>query len=243
MPNIKTCADPAAVAKKFAHDFAQWIQSQPDGVKPLTVALSGGSTPQILFRLWAEQWSGKIPWERIQFYWGDERCVCPADPESNYGVAKKLLLDKIEIPEDNVHRVHGESDPNEERSRYEREIRSNLSVDEHSIPKFDLVILGMGDDGHTASIFPHQMQFMNSERVTEVASHPATDQKRITLTGSVLNAAHRVAFLITGQGKADVLAQVINHTGDFESYPAALINAQEVTFYVDDAAASQLKLS
>ena len=240
MPDIKTCTDPAAVAAKFVHDFAQWIESQSDSSTRLNVALSGGSTPQILFRLWAEKWSDKIPWNRIHFYWGDERCVSPADAESNYGIAKQLWLDKIEIPEANVHRVHGEANPEEERSRYENEIRENLDVDENSIPQFDLVILGMGDDGHTASIFPHQMQFLKSDRVTEVAMHPQTTQKRITLTGTVLNAAQRVAFLITGEGKAAVLSQVINHTGEFESYPAAHIEAQDVAFYVDEAAGKML---
>ncbi len=234
----KTLADPSSVAAAFAADFAAWVETQ--GQDKITVALSGGSTPKMLFELWASEYADKIDWSRIHFFWGDERCVDPDDSESNYGVAKTLFFDKIQIAEDNVHRVHGESDPDDERLRYENEIYNHVEIDENAIPQFDLVILGMGTDGHTASIFPHQSQFLKSVQVCEVAIHPETAQKRITLTGPVLNGAKKVAFLITGEEKADVLAQVINKTGEFASFPASHIEPENLTFYVDQAAAKSL---
>ncbi len=236
--NTKTFADSAALAAAFAADFATWVASQ--GQDKITVALSGGSTPKLLFELWASEYADKIDWSRIHFFWGDERCVPPEDGDSNYGVAKTIFLDKISIPAENIHRVIGEADPDEERTRYENEIYGYVDIDDNAIPQFDLVILGMGDDGHTASIFPHQSQFLKSDKVCEVAIHPQTAQKRITLTGPVINGAKKVVFLITGGNKADVLAQVIHKSGDFESFPAAHITPVNLIFYLDQAAAKNL---
>ena len=240
MTNIKLFSDPAAVASKFAEDFVNWVASVPKEKLPISVALSGGSTPRLLFRIWAEEYANKIDWNRIHFFWGDERCVAPDDEESNYGVAKMLFLDSINIDPANIHRIRGEEDPDLERMRYEQVIREQVGIVDGSLPVFDLIILGMGDDGHTASIFPHEPQLMNSERVCEVANHPQTGQKRITLTGRVLNSARRVAFLITGKNKAAVLEQVIHKSGDWEEFPAALVSANETDFYVDQAAAELL---
>lgn len=234
----KTFADPPAVAAAFATDFAAWLDRQEQD--KITVALSGGSTPKLLFERWAREYGDKMDWSRIHFFWGDERCVAPNDSDSNYGVAKELFLDQVMIADDHVHRVLGEADPEQERSRYENEIFEYVDLDDDKTPRFDLVILGMGDDGHTASIFPHQSQFLTSRRVCEVATHPLTAQKRITLTGPVLNRAKKVAFLITGESKADVLAQVIHKTGQFASFPASYVEADDLCFYLDQAAAKAL---
>ncbi len=234
----KIFADPASVAVAFATDFAAWVETQKQS--KITVALSGGSTPKILFELWARDFADKVDWSRIHFYWGDERCVPADDSDSNYGVAKALFLDKVSIPASNVHHVFGATDPNEERVRYENEIKNEIASDGNSIPRFDLVILGMGADGHTASIFPHESQFLESEKIIEVATHPQSGQKRLTLTGPVINRAKKVAFLITGTDKASVLAQVINKTGDYANFPAAHIQADELRFYLDQAAAKEL---
>lgn len=239
-PTVKTCPDAAAVASAFAADFAELIQNKLAGQEKITVALSGGSTPKILFELWASEFADKIDWKRVHFFWGDERCVGPDDPESNYGSANSLFLSKVGIDSANVHRVMGESDPDEERDRYENEIYEYVEIDDEAVPQFDLILLGMGEDGHTASIFPHQMQFMTSDKVCEVAIHPETAQKRVTLSGSVLNGANKVAVLITGAGKADVLAQVVNQTGEFKSLPISHLECDDLTFYVDQAAAGSL---
>lgn len=238
MSNIKTFATPHDVVTAFASDFSNWLRSLPSNQTKITVALSGGSTPKLLYQLWASQYADAIDWNRLYFFWGDERCVPPEDADSNFGAAKTLWLDKISIDAANIHRVQGESDPDEERSRYENEIYEHVEIDDNAIPQFDFVILGMGTDGHTASIFPHQMHFLKSDKVCEVAIHPETAQKRITLTGPVLNGAQRVAFLVTGTEKAAVLRAVIHQSGDFESYPASHIAGKQVDFYLDAAAAS-----
>ncbi|GAA5510307.1 6-phosphogluconolactonase [Novipirellula caenicola] len=234
----KKFADPAGVAAGFAADFAAWFATQTQD--KVTIALSGGSTPKMLFEIWGKEYADKIDWSRIHFFWGDERCVAPDDSDSNYGVAKTLFLDKVQIPAENVHRVLGEADPDEERLRYENEIYGHVDIDENAVPQFDLILLGMGTDGHTASIFPHQSQFLKSPQVCEVAIHPESAQKRITLTGPVLNRAKKVAFLITGGDKAEVLAQVIKKEGDFANFPASHVEAADLTFYVDEAAAASL---
>ncbi|MFG0288143.1 MAG: 6-phosphogluconolactonase [Rhodopirellula sp. JB044] len=234
----KRVSDPATLAAEFAKEFADWSARQTHD--KISIALSGGSTPKILFKLWAEQYADVIEWSRLHFYWGDERCVPPGDPESNYGVAKKLLFDKVPVPPENIHRVLGEADPQEERSRYEDEIRSVVALRANGLPQFDLMLLGMGDDGHTASIFPHQRELLTSNEICEVAQHPVSGQTRITLTGPVIKAAKKTVFLVTGAGKKSVLADVIHHKGEFESYPASYIDEGDVTFYVDDAAGELL---
>ena len=238
--NIKTCSDPSTAIAAFAADFADLIQNTLAGQDKITVSLAGGSESEALFELWASDYAEKVDWNRIHFFWGDERCVPAEDSESNFGVANRLFLSKIQIDDGNVHRTRGEDDPDEERSRLENEIYEYVEIDDDAIPQFDLMILGMGEDGHTASIFPHQMQFMTSDRVCEVAIHPETAQKRITLSGSVLNGAQRVAFLITGEGKAEVLGQVIGKADNCEQYPIAHIAVEDTVFYLDEAAAKSL---
>jgi 6-phosphogluconolactonase len=230
----KVFSDPSAVALAFAKDLAAWVKTQPQ--ERITIALSGGSTPKLLFRLWASDDAPAIDWTRIHFFWGDERCVPPDHSDSNYGVVKELFFDPVGISKANIHRVLGENNPNDERVRYENEIKNIVEEDENGIPKFDLIILGMGADGHTASIFPHESELLKSPRIVEVASHPQSGQKRLTLTGPVINNAKKVAFLITGQDKAAVLTQVLHETGQCESFPASHVHAQDLCFYLDQAA-------
>ncbi len=224
MTEIKILANPEAAAESFARDFAEFVQDHLSDQPKITVALSGGSTPKRLFRILADQFADRIDWHRVHFFWGDERCVPPDDPESNFGAAKELLLDQIEIPPTNIHRILGESDPEVERNRYEQELETHLAKGPDGIPQFDLIILGMGDDGHTASIFPHQLRFMESARICEVATHPVSGQQRITLTGQVLNHGSWVCFLITGKNKAGVLAEVIRRSAAAATYPARANN-------------------
>lgn len=239
--DCKISEDNPAVAATFASDFCDWVAQQPAEKTKLNVALSGGSTPKLLFQELADNFADQVDWSRIHFFWGDERCVPPDDSESNYGMTKDLLLDRIAIPAENVHRVHGESAPADERIRYEQEIRDHVALDESGIPQFDLMILGMGGDGHTASIFPHEIEFLKSENICEVATHPDSGQKRITLTGPVLNASSRVAFLITGAGKAGVMAEIVSRKGSWQTYPAAHVdNGGSLLFYLDQSGASEI---
>jgi 6-phosphogluconolactonase len=206
-----------------------------------TIALSGGSTPKILFDLLAKAYRQKIPWQQLQWYWGDERCVPPEDSESNYGMTRSLLLEKVPVPEGNIHRVRGEDPPEKEAIRYAAEIRSCLDAKE-GIPCFDLVILGMGDDGHTASIFPHQMELWDSPALCEVATHPESGQKRISLTGKVINNAALVIFLVTGKSKAGPVAEILKQQGRYKTYPASRVKpvSGQLIWMLDEEAASGL---
>lgn len=235
----KVFADNPAVANAFAQDFVDWINSQSK--QKVTVSLSGGSTPTLLFEILAKQFADKADWSRVHLFWGDERCVAPDDPQSNYGVCKSLFLDHVSIPESNVHRVIGEADPESEAVRYGEEMKQHCELNEDGLPMLDLLILGMGGDGHTASIFPHQIELLKSEAICAVATHPESGQKRVSMTGPVLNAAKKIDFLVTGEGKASVLNEIFGKTGEWETYPTSFIKSEgPVTFYLDQAAAKLL---
>ncbi len=210
-------------------------------VAELHIALSGGSTPKLIFEVLAAEYKDKIDWSRVHFYWGDERCVPPTDMDSNFGMTAELLLSKIRIPSDNIHRIKGENVPDEEAINYSKLLEEQLPKQDN-IPGFDLVILGMGDDGHTASIFPHQISMWHSENNCEVATHPETGQNRITLTGKIINNAKKVAFLVTGTNKADKVREIFKSEGDFETYPAALVApvTGDLYWFLDDEAAKEL---
>ncbi len=213
-----------------------------EGKEQINIALSGGSTPDVLFQVWAAQYPDKMPWERLHFYWVDERCVPPLNTDSNYGRVKKILFDNINIPAANIHRIKGELSPEESLLAYTDELDQYLPIS-NGLPKFDVLLLGMGDDGHTASIFPDNLSLLSSLENCSVATHPQSSQKRITLTGKVIENAANIAFLVTGEGKANVMAEIMNETGDYREYPAYHIhkNASHCLWYVDQGAASLIK--
>lgn len=187
----------------------------------------------------ARDYRNKIDWAKVNVYWADERCVPPDDEESNFGMTEKILLNKVNIPESNVHRIFGGNDPEEEAIRYSEIIKSNLEFKNGS-PEFDLILLGVGDDGHTASIFPDQMELLSSENICAVATHPVSGQKRITLTGKVINTAARIYFLVTGKSKAEVVSKILEKSEDYLKYPAAHIDADNAGWYLDKEAAGLL---
>jgi len=219
--------------KAVAEAFATYLESEINKSDQFHIALSGGSTPKILFTHLATNYKDKIDWKKIHFYWGDERCVPPSDSDSNYGMTNERLLKHIDIPDSNIHRVFGENDPSEEAIRYSKEMEANLVI-ENKIPLFDLVILGMGGDGHTASIFTHQMELITADKTCEVATHPDSGQKRITITGNVINAAKQIHFLVTGASKEAVVKEIFSKTGNYNSYPASHI--KNAKWWLDEAA-------
>ena len=174
----------------------------------LTVALSGGSTPKRIFNYISSHDDGNTDWEKVRFFWVDERCVPPDDDESNYKMTRMSLLENIAIPEENIFRIHGEADPEKEAVRYSNIIAGNVPF-ENNLPRFDLIILGLGEDGHTASIFPGNTAMFQSAKICEVAIHPQSGQKRITITGTVINNASEVVFMVTGSGKAGIVAKIL----------------------------------
>lgn len=230
--------NPEATAKAFA-DYLVEKQAQ---VNRLNIALSGGSTPKLLFSLLAEKYLDKIDWSKFQFYWGDERCVAPTDDQSNFKMTNEHLFTRVPVPKENIHRVFGENDPMDEAERYGLLIKENLpSV--NGLPEFDIVMLGLGEDGHTASIFPHQLELFNESSVCSVATHPESGQKRVTLNGPTINNAKEVCFLVTGAGKAEKVNEIFNYTGKWQNYPAAHIKPThgQIAWFMDKAAANDLK--
>ena len=236
-PIIHTSKTPKDLADAFARQLVKWVnESQNDNFH---LALSGGKTPSLLFSLLAEKYASQLNWSKIHFWWGDERMVPPADPESNFGVVNELLFSKIGILPDKIHRVKGESDPIAVAKEYSIEIQS-LIPSLNGWPSFDLIMLGMGDDGHTASVFPNQMQLMISDRITAIAVHPESGQKRITLTGEVLNHAKRVTFLVAGTSKSRIFNEIISGSDNASTYPAALIRpVGELHWFVDEDCAGK----
>jgi 6-phosphogluconolactonase len=220
--NVKIFATPFDMAMKVAEEMVNMISVSAKKDKRFTLALSGGTTPEILFSILSEKFSKSVPWEHVHIFWGDERCVPPDNPESNFGMAQRKLLMGIEIPSRNIHRILGENDPEMEASRYSEEI-SLFTRERDEKPLFDLILLGLGEDGHTASIFPGHPELMESERICSVALHPVTFRKRITLTGRVINNADAVTFLVAGRKKESVVKKLFKKDPSSLNYPAALI--------------------
>ncbi len=201
------------------------------------LAISGGKTPDLLFSKLAKRFADSPFWQKLHIWWVDERMVVPTDPESNFGIANKLLFSKISIPEENIHRIKGENDPDEEALSYSAQIQQKLPQSK-SWPVFDLILLGMGDDGHTASIFPDQLELLESESVCAVAVHPQSGQKRVTLTGKVLNNADAVIFLVTGSAKAQRITEILNNKKEAGKLPAFYIKPAKgiLDWYLDKEA-------
>lgn len=237
---------PVEVAKSFAEDFKETVEKNIKEKGECNISLSGGSTPKLLFDVLGKDYSDKIDWTKVNFFWGDERCVPPNDEQSNYGMTKKHFLNFINIPEENVNRVKGEDNPELEAARYSELIKIktkiNIDIGINKFPVFDLMILGMGDDGHTASIFPDNIELWNSKNICEAAEHPVSKQKRITVTGGVINNSKKIVFLITGKNKADVLKKIINKEDDYLKYPASHVSPVngDLYFYIDKNAAINL---
>jgi len=209
--------------------------------KFLNIALSGGSTPKQLFLLLADEYENLISWETINLYWVDERCVPPNDKESNFGMTYDTLLNRAFIPTENIFRIKGEDVPKNEVERYKNLLLENLPV-KNCFPVFDIILLGMGDDGHTASIFPNNIELLNSEFSVVQAIHPISGQKRITLTGKTICNAEQIVFLICGKSKASILKQIINNELNSQQFPAAIFRNSQgiVDFFIDKEAGSLL---
>lgn len=208
---------------------------------PFNIALSGGSTPKLLFTLLANEYLNTIPWHFLRLFWVDERCVSPTHPESNFGMTYDSLLTHVPIHDSNIFRMQGEGNPIKEALRYQKMLEKELPLQD-GFPIFDLVLLGMGDDGHTASIFPDNMELLQSDQAVAVGVHPVSGQERITLTGKTILEAKQVVFLITGSSKATVLRKIIKHEPQGEDYPAFYVanNAKSADFYLDRDAAALL---
>jgi 6-phosphogluconolactonase len=238
---VKIYQSPEELAEVFAAEMVRMIRESEKKMAPFTIALSGGTTPEILFKILGEEYAGTVPWNNVHFFWSDERCVPPENNESNYGMTNRIFLSRIEIPPSNIHRVRGEADPEKEALRYSDEI-SGFTRTRDGLPRFDLILLGLGEDGHTASIFPGHLEFMNSDKICIVAKHPVSEQKRLSLTGKVINNADNVAFLVTGKKKENVVENLFKKNPYSLNYPAAYIVPVYglLSWFLDKEAAGRL---
>jgi len=223
--------------------YTELILSELKKKQTLNICLSGGSTPKALFQYWSGKKKTDIPWQNIRFFWGDERCVPPDHEESNFGMTRKFLLDHVDIPQENVFRILGENDPLEEAQRYEVILQDALPLKD-GVSSFDVMMLGLGDDGHTASIFPHQIELWNSEDFCVVGTHPVSGQKRVSVTGRIINHSDVVTFLVTGESKKDIVREIVENKADIRHlYPAALVkpSSGRLLWFLDHEAAKKLK--
>ncbi len=239
--NLHIYETPEDTARAVANLIQEKAKEKIKQSLPLNIALSGGSTPKLLFNLMANEYADTIPWHFVRLFWVDERCVPPTNIDSNYGMTYEHLLKNVPIHDANIFPIQGEIDPKIEARRYQNTLETQLPS-RNGLPKFDLILLGMGDDGHTASIFPNDLSLIDSDQFVAVSVHPVSNQKRITLTGHIINQADEVIFLITGSSKADILKQIIHREPEFENYPASYIHARTYPahFYLDRTAAEKL---
>ena len=219
--NLRIFDNPEEIAYKISNELMESVEQKPDN---FFLAISGGNTPNVLFKcLVNSPFKENIAWNKIHFFWCDERCVPPGNSQSNYGTANQTLLSLVPVPGQNIHRIHGEAEPQAEVIRYANEIEHTLPFDNNDLPQFDWVLLGMGEDGHTASLFPGKNFLFLYSNIAGVAQHPASGQKRISLTKNVLSNAKRITFMVTGREKAKVLSEIIKELPSSKNYPAAEI--------------------
>jgi 6-phosphogluconolactonase len=235
--NLQIFRDSRLLADHLGNELMDWVAGSSS--ERYHIALSGGKTPDLLFSALAANYAESRLWQKCHFWWVDERMVAPEDPKSNFGRCRELLLSKIVIPAENVHRIRGEKEPYQEAEVYETALRSTIPA-QNGWPIFDFMLLGMGEDGHTASIFPNQLELLKSGRLCAVATHPVTQQKRVTLTGNVINHAARICFQVTGANKAKPLSEIWSAGVKGKLLPAGNIRAVngQIFWFADEQAAS-----
>lgn len=234
----------AAAAERFVAASAAAIEA----TETFSVALSGGSTPRALFALLGSpRYADRVNWARVHLFWGDERCVPPGDDASNYRMARETLIDHVPLRPENLHRIRGEDSPAAAADAYERELRAAFSTPTGAPQvsagsRFDLVLLGLGTNGHTASLFPRMQAVRERTRWVMAENVEELQMWRITLTPVILNAAAELIFLVSGREKAAILRRVLYGARQADDLPAQVIApvAGRLRWYVDEAAASEL---
>lgn len=240
MKNVYIHKNATELAANLADRIIGLINGRSADRNDFFMAVSGGNTPKKLFARLAGSQEKITNWNALQLFWVDERCVPPDNEQSNYRMIRETLLDKISLSEKRIHRMKGEEEPGAEAVRYGDLVASAIPRKD-SIPAFDLILLGMGADGHTASIFPGSTDLFESGKHCEVSVHPETGQTRITLTGRVLNNARHVIFMVSGSDKAEMLLNVLKGEGSTH-FPAALVRPVHGTleWFIDQDAITGL---
>ena len=243
-PDVVVLPDLAAVAAEAAERFAAICARAVASRGACAVALSGGETPKLLYaRLAAEPYRRRVPWDRLQVFWGDERCVPPDDPRSNFRLAHEMLLSKVPVPATSVHRMPGDAADHEAAAEaYAATLRAVVPPTSDGWPRFDLVLLGLGDNAHTASLFPRTAALRERDRAVVASFIEEEGMWRMTLTVPVLIRAAEILFLVSGASKAEAVRAVLEGPADPDDLPAALIRPVDgrVTWLLDVPAASRL---
>ncbi|WP_266205915.1 6-phosphogluconolactonase [Pontibacter kalidii] len=233
--------DTSYLSQRAAELFVDAAQEAVQKNGRFTVALTGGSSPKELYQLLAKApYKDQMPWEQTYIFWGDERWVPLTDDRSNAKMAKELLLDKVPVPQEQIYPMWEDMEPQAYAQKYEQILKDHFKG---QVPAFDLILLGMGDDGHTASLFPHTEVLQEQSRWVQAYYLEPQSMHRITLTAPLLNQAKRILFMTFGENKAKALYEVLEGERNPEEYPSQLIRPQqgEIYWFVDDKAASRLE--
>lgn len=225
-------------AEEIVHLSGEAICSRGE----FALCLTGGNTPAPVYELIANRFKLSVDWNAVQLFWGDERCVAPNDPASNYAMAARTMLDTLKLPATQIHRMRGEDEPEAAALAYENELRECFGLEAGEFPRFDLVLLGVGDNVHIASLFPGSPSLHEGERLAVAVTVDAPQRRRITLTPPVLNNAARVMFIVSGADKAAAVKAALEGPRDPARFPAQIIDPDngEVMWLLDKAAASRL---
>ena len=245
MPEIEILPTLDAVGRRAADQFSGLAEHAIRKRGRFVVALSGGSTPKPMNVLLAtEPLARRIDWSKVFVFWSDDRCVSPDNPESNYRMARETLLSRVSIPDGNIHRIQGEYSPEHAARTYEDELHDFFGA--QALPRFDLILLGLGDDGHTASLFPGTPGVRENRRWAVAVKHdspPLPLVDRVTFTPPIINAAANVTFLVSGGGKAERLYQVLHEPYNPDRLPAQVVRPKDGKLFwlLDEAAAAKIK--
>jgi 6-phosphogluconolactonase len=242
-PDVIICRDAGELSQKATERFVVLVNEASASSGRFTVALSGGSTPESLYSLLATPgFADRIPWPKVHLFWGDERCVPPDHPDSNYRMVRESLLSKISIPSENVHRMAGEKDPKLAAAEYEEQLIKFFRLSKGEAPRFDLILLGLGEDGHTASLFPESDALNEMQRLVATTYLPKLNAHRLTLTLPVLNESAEIYFLVAGKNKAAIVKELLGTDPTAAKFPAQRIQPADgaLTWFITRDAAAEL---
>jgi len=244
-PEIVICRDATELSQRGAEQFIQLAHRSVEMSGRFAVALSGGSTPKNLYSLLASPgYKERVPWKNVHLFWGDERCVPPDHPESNFRLVQEALLSKLDIPPENVHRMAGEKKPEVAAAEYEEILRRFFRLSNVEFPRFDLVLLGIGEDGHTASLFPGSDVLDETKRLVVACYVENLGAYRLTLTLPVLNNGAAIVFLVTGENKSAAVKQALEPEVGEPMVPASRIRPADgkLIWLLSQDAAADLQL-
>jgi 6-phosphogluconolactonase len=242
-PKIVILDDAPALYAHAAEEIAYFAGEAVCTHGEFALCLAGGSTPAATYEMLGSKFHFSIDWKEVQFFWGDERCVPPDDPASNYAMTQRTLLSKLALKPAQVHRMRGEQAPEQAARGYEDELRSHFGLTDGAFPRFDVILLGLGENSHTASLFPGSAAIHERERLAlAVEVDDPTQRHRVTLTPPVINSASRVIFLVAGEAKAQAVWNILKGPRAIDEFPAQVVAPEhgEVVWLLDKAAARMI---